>query len=128
MLSVSKRSLWVTFVIHISVPNIHAPLRGFCINIRTEKYNLITFLLPHAPQVPKDVYPVGSKVEYTCTVGLYLIGESTLECTANQTWSSGPGLCTGEYLLTKFNIYDHSELQCYIFLKSDFSPSLKVPP
>ncbi|XP_033474866.2 complement component C7 [Epinephelus lanceolatus] len=44
--------------------------------------------------VPKDVYLVGSKVEYTCTIGLYLIGESTLECTANQTWSSGPGLCT----------------------------------
>ncbi|XP_029295538.1 complement component C7 isoform X2 [Cottoperca gobio] len=44
--------------------------------------------------VPKDIYLVGSKVEYTCTHGLYLIGESTLQCTASQTWSSSPGLCT----------------------------------
>lgn len=42
----------------------------------------------------KDIYLVGSKVEYTCTDGYYLIGQTTLECTANQTWSSRPGLCT----------------------------------
>ncbi|KAM7391436.1 hypothetical protein PAMP_022125 [Pampus punctatissimus] len=43
---------------------------------------------------PKDIYLVGSKVEYTCTEGFYLIGHSTLECTADQTWSANPGLCT----------------------------------
>uniref|UniRef100_UPI0037E76B72 complement component C7 n=1 Tax=Semicossyphus pulcher TaxID=241346 RepID=UPI0037E76B72 len=45
-------------------------------------------------QDPKDLYLVGSRVEYTCTDGLYLNGESILECTADQTWSSRPGLCT----------------------------------
>lgn len=43
---------------------------------------------------PKDVYLVGSKVEYTCTGGYYLVGHSILECTADQTWSARPGLCT----------------------------------
>ncbi|XP_076586996.1 complement component C7 [Chaetodon auriga] len=43
---------------------------------------------------PKDVYLLGSKVEYTCTDGFYLIGQTTLECTANETWSGRPGLCT----------------------------------
>ncbi|KAM7416037.1 hypothetical protein PAMA_018215 [Pampus argenteus] len=43
---------------------------------------------------PKDIYLVGSKVEYTCTEGFYLIGHSILECTADQTWSGSPGLCT----------------------------------
>uniref|UniRef100_A0A3Q0R5G1 Complement component C7 n=1 Tax=Amphilophus citrinellus TaxID=61819 RepID=A0A3Q0R5G1_AMPCI len=44
--------------------------------------------------VPKDIYLVGSTVEYTCTQGFYLVGESTIECTADQTWSARPGLCT----------------------------------
>ncbi|KAK9522900.1 hypothetical protein VZT92_019337 [Zoarces viviparus] len=44
--------------------------------------------------VPKDIYLVGSKVEYTCTGFFYLVGDSILECTANQTWSTSPGLCT----------------------------------
>ncbi|XP_022046914.2 complement component C7-like [Acanthochromis polyacanthus] len=43
---------------------------------------------------PKDIYLVGSKVQYTCTDGFYLTGASTLECGADQTWSDGPGLCT----------------------------------
>lgn len=43
---------------------------------------------------PKDIYLVGSKVEYTCTEGFYLVGHSTIECTADQTWSARPGLCT----------------------------------
>ncbi|XP_053180956.1 complement component C7 [Scomber japonicus] len=43
---------------------------------------------------PKDIYIVGSKVEYTCAEGFFLIGHSTLECTADQTWSARPGLCT----------------------------------
>ncbi|KAM3610393.1 uncharacterized protein V6R79_003347 [Siganus canaliculatus] len=43
---------------------------------------------------PKDVYLVGSRVEYSCTDGFYLVGHTTLECTASQTWSGRPGLCT----------------------------------
>ncbi|XP_070690183.1 complement component C7 [Pempheris klunzingeri] len=42
---------------------------------------------------PKDIYLVGSKVEYSCTAGYHLIGLSILECTANQTWSASLGLC-----------------------------------
>ncbi|XP_056275796.1 complement component C7 isoform X1 [Pseudoliparis swirei] len=44
--------------------------------------------------VPKDIYLVGSTVEYTCTGSYYLVGDSILECTAHQTWSTSPGLCT----------------------------------
>ncbi|KAM4614949.1 LOW QUALITY PROTEIN: complement component C7-like [Polymixia lowei] len=43
---------------------------------------------------PKDVYLVSKSIEYTCTEGYYLIGNSILECTADQTWSGSPGLCT----------------------------------
>ncbi|KAA8592996.1 hypothetical protein FQN60_018451 [Etheostoma spectabile] len=43
--------------------------------------------------VPKDIYLVGSKVEYTCTAGYYLVGDSTLECKADLSWSPSPGLC-----------------------------------
>ncbi|XP_040898354.1 complement component C7-like [Toxotes jaculatrix] len=43
---------------------------------------------------PKDVYLVGSKVEYTCTESYYLVGHTTIECTADQTWSARPGVCT----------------------------------
>ncbi|XP_029999503.1 complement component C7 isoform X3 [Sphaeramia orbicularis] len=43
---------------------------------------------------PKDIYLVGSRVQYTCTEEFYLAGHSVLECTANQTWSDSPGLCT----------------------------------
>ncbi|XP_019958304.2 complement component C7 [Paralichthys olivaceus] len=43
---------------------------------------------------PKDVYLVGSRVEYTCTPGLYLVGHNIIECKADQTWSARPGLCT----------------------------------
>uniref|UniRef100_A0A8C2ZTB5 Complement component C7 n=1 Tax=Cyclopterus lumpus TaxID=8103 RepID=A0A8C2ZTB5_CYCLU len=44
--------------------------------------------------VPKDIYLVGSTVEYTCTGSYYLVGDNILECTANQTWSTIPGPCT----------------------------------
>uniref|UniRef100_A0A3B4ZPD8 Complement component C7-like n=1 Tax=Stegastes partitus TaxID=144197 RepID=A0A3B4ZPD8_9TELE len=40
---------------------------------------------------PKDVYLVGSTAQYTCTDGLNLVGASILTCTADQTWSGGPG-------------------------------------
>ncbi|KAM6931014.1 LOW QUALITY PROTEIN: complement component C7 [Xenentodon cancila] len=42
---------------------------------------------------PKDIYLVGSKVEYTCTGGFHLVGLGTIECTADQTWSAAPGVC-----------------------------------
>uniref|UniRef100_A0A671V825 Complement component C7 n=1 Tax=Sparus aurata TaxID=8175 RepID=A0A671V825_SPAAU len=41
---------------------------------------------------PKDIYLVGSKVEYSCTDGFYLFGHRIQECTAGQTWSGGSGL------------------------------------
>ncbi|XP_045890547.1 complement component C7 [Micropterus dolomieu] len=43
---------------------------------------------------PKDIYLVGSRVEYSCTEGYHLTGHSSIECTAGQTWSGRPGLCT----------------------------------
>eukprot|EP00066_Takifugu_rubripes_P008599 XP_003974907.2 PREDICTED: complement component C7-like [Takifugu rubripes] len=42
---------------------------------------------------PKDIYIVGSKVEYTCTSGFHLTGHSTIECTENKSWSGRPGFC-----------------------------------
>lgn len=78
--------------------NFFSFLRGFCAEVRPKKWNLITFLSPLAPQDPKDIYLVGSKVEYSCTAGFHLIGHSTIECTADQIWSDKPGLCTSEYL------------------------------
>ncbi|KAE8292038.1 Complement component C7 Precursor [Larimichthys crocea] len=42
----------------------------------------------------KDIYLVGSKVEYRCTAGFYLVGQNSIECTADQTWSSKPGMCS----------------------------------
>uniref|UniRef100_A0A669CNY5 Complement component C7 n=1 Tax=Oreochromis niloticus TaxID=8128 RepID=A0A669CNY5_ORENI len=62
--------------------------------IKTKKLNLMVLSLSHVSQDPKDIYLVGSKVEYTCTEGFYLVGHSTIECTADQTWSARPGLCT----------------------------------
>lgn len=68
-----------------------------------------TFSSPHASQDPKDIYLVGSKVEYTCSEGFYLVGLTTLECTAAQTWSANPGVCTGEvqaiYLLRYMTLH-----------------------
>ncbi|XP_043966546.1 complement component C7 [Gambusia affinis] len=42
---------------------------------------------------PKDNYYVGNRVEYSCTTGYYLVGNSILQCNADQTWSANPGLC-----------------------------------
>lgn len=36
---------------------------------------------------------MGNRVEYTCTAGLYLIGNSILQCNADKTWSTTPGVC-----------------------------------
>nr|QGH45430.1 complement system-related protein C7a-1 [Cyprinus carpio] len=35
---------------------------------------------------PKDAYPVGSKIEYTCTEGFHLIGNPIAECQENLNW------------------------------------------
>ncbi|KAM4745859.1 complement component C7 [Anableps anableps] len=43
---------------------------------------------------PKENYYVDNRVEYTCTAGFYLVGNSILQCNADQTWSANPGLCT----------------------------------
>lgn len=43
---------------------------------------------------PKDVYLVGSRVQYACTEGFYLASNGVVECTVNQTWSDSPGQCT----------------------------------
>ncbi|KAG7454191.1 complement component C7-like [Solea senegalensis] len=43
---------------------------------------------------PKDIYLVGSRVEYSCTEDFYLVGHAILECTADLTWSGRAGLCT----------------------------------
>ncbi|KAG8011923.1 Complement component C7 [Nibea albiflora] len=81
--------------IHVSVFDYRFLLRGFCNNgSHLENGTLITFLSPRAPQDPKHIYLVGSKVEYRCTAGFYLVGQTSIECTANQTWSSKPGLCS----------------------------------
>lgn len=47
-------------------------------------------------QDPKDIYIVGSKVEYTCTSGFHLTGHNTIECTENKSWSSRPGFCLSQ--------------------------------
>uniref|UniRef100_A0A673NDC1 Complement component C7 n=1 Tax=Sinocyclocheilus rhinocerous TaxID=307959 RepID=A0A673NDC1_9TELE len=39
---------------------------------------------------PKDIYPVGSKIEYTCTDGHDHIGNPVAECTENLTWRISP--------------------------------------
>lgn len=59
-------------------------------------YHMKTIFWGFSMQDPKDVYIVGSKVEYTCTAGFYLTGYNTIECTQNKTWSAKPGLCTSE--------------------------------
>lgn len=61
----------------------------------------ILVLSPHTPQDPQDIYLEGSRVEYTCTNGFYLMGPNLIECQADQTWSSRPGLCTGRNLLPR---------------------------
>uniref|UniRef100_A0A673N7I5 Complement component C7 n=1 Tax=Sinocyclocheilus rhinocerous TaxID=307959 RepID=A0A673N7I5_9TELE len=42
---------------------------------------------------PKDIYPVGSKIEYTCTDGHDHIGNPVAECTENLTWRISPMQC-----------------------------------
>uniref|UniRef100_A0A672N870 Complement component C7 n=1 Tax=Sinocyclocheilus grahami TaxID=75366 RepID=A0A672N870_SINGR len=42
---------------------------------------------------PKDMYPVGRKIEYTCTDGHDHIGNPIAECTENLTWRISPMEC-----------------------------------
>ncbi|KAL2099753.1 hypothetical protein ACEWY4_004147 [Coilia grayii] len=42
---------------------------------------------------PKDVYAVGSKVEYSCIDGYYLQGQKIVECTDSLTWRKGQMEC-----------------------------------
>ncbi|KAJ8402008.1 hypothetical protein AAFF_G00372430 [Aldrovandia affinis] len=42
---------------------------------------------------PKDVYPVGSKIVYSCIEGHYIIGDPVAECTEQQKWSRRAAEC-----------------------------------
>ncbi|XP_072518418.1 complement component 7b [Salminus brasiliensis] len=42
---------------------------------------------------PKDVYPVGSKIEYSCIEGYYIVGNSIAECTDTLNWRRGRMEC-----------------------------------
>ncbi|XP_048022830.1 complement component 7b isoform X2 [Megalobrama amblycephala] len=42
---------------------------------------------------PKDIYPVGRKIEYTCADGHDHIGNPIAECTENLTWKMSPMEC-----------------------------------
>ncbi|XP_017348512.1 complement component 7b [Ictalurus punctatus] len=42
---------------------------------------------------PKDVYAVGSKIEYTCIEGYYHVGDPVAECTKSLNWRRGQMEC-----------------------------------
>lgn len=48
---------------------------------------------PLCIQDPKDIYPVGRKIEYTCADGHDHIGNPIAECTENLTWKMSPMEC-----------------------------------
>ncbi|KAL0965428.1 hypothetical protein UPYG_G00281170 [Umbra pygmaea] len=43
---------------------------------------------------PRDVYLVGSKVQYSCIEGYYFTGDAVAECTDNHIWTRGSMACT----------------------------------
>ncbi|XP_010876208.2 complement component C7 [Esox lucius] len=45
---------------------------------------------------PRDVYVVGSKIQYSCIEGHYITGNTVAECTDNNSWTSGPMVCRSE--------------------------------
>lgn len=88
---VSRRDFVSFFTLHFKTVcflNIQSVFRGVLCHIEEVIWNFT--------QDPKDIYIVGSKVEYTCTGGFYLTGYNSVECTENRSWSGGPGYCLSE--------------------------------
>ncbi|KAK6316034.1 hypothetical protein J4Q44_G00135580 [Coregonus suidteri] len=75
---------------------------------------------------PRDVYLVGSKIEYSCIEGNYITGDTVAECTDNNSWTRGPMECksarcdvpslendvTGTPLKVIYQIGDRVSLSC----------------
>ena len=62
----------------------------------------------------QDQYPVGFNFTYDCQLGFRPVdsgldegGSLTLECLANQTWSTTPLVCEGEAVLISSSDYVH---------------------
>lgn len=53
-------------------------------------------------QNPKDFYPVGNRVEYSCLHGYYLSGDAVAECTENQKWTRGAMICKSTSAISYF--------------------------
>lgn len=53
-------------------------------------------------QDPRDVYLVGSTVEYSCTEGHHLSGNAVAQCTENQKWMTGGMTCKSMFSLQGF--------------------------
>jgi len=49
-------------------------------------------------QDPKDIYPVGRKIEYSCADGHDHFGDPIAECTENLTWRRSPMECKSNSL------------------------------
>ncbi|KAJ7988449.1 hypothetical protein DPEC_G00323660 [Dallia pectoralis] len=45
---------------------------------------------------PRDVYAVGSKIQYSCIEGYHITGNTVAECTGNSDWTRGPMACRSE--------------------------------
>lgn len=51
-------------------------------------YEEFCHLLYPSVQDPKDIYPVGSKIQYTCTGGYDPLGKLIADCTENLSWKT----------------------------------------
>uniref|UniRef100_A0A672RYH7 Complement component C7 n=1 Tax=Sinocyclocheilus grahami TaxID=75366 RepID=A0A672RYH7_SINGR len=63
---------------------------------------------------PKDIYPVGSKIEYTCTDGHDHIGNPVAECTENLTWRISPMQCKSNSISVLSNVIATPSKQAYL--------------